>query len=186
MAKRSRVVLLVRRLPFFITVFTPLVIACIVIAAITRLSSITNEFVIGTVIPAVYEDFDTNIKQDVYIKNEGNSPIYVRVSIIYNYLDQNGITLFESPIAGTNYITTLSSSNNWVSSSDGYFYYKNVLKPNDSTDILVDSIEDLTSDNSKMLNVNIVVQGIQAYPDSAVREAWDVNITNGVLSLGSQ
>lgn len=186
MIEKSKAIFLKKRLPLLALLLLSASITFVAFAAITRFSSIDNEFVVGAISPVIHEDFDTNTKEDVYVQNEGDSPIYVRVAIVYNFVDQNGVTLFEAPVSGSDYTTTLSNSSNWIASSDGYFYYKTILEPNMSTDVLIDRVQDLTSGNGKILNVNIIAQGIQAYPDDAVRESWNVNINDGILSLRNQ
>ena len=57
------------------------------LAFIMRENSITNDFIVGTITPIIEEDFTNNVKRNVYISNVGNSPCYVRVSIIYSFTD---------------------------------------------------------------------------------------------------
>lgn len=54
------------------------------IAYSMRKSSVINQFVIGKVKPEIIETFnqEDKTKKDVYIKNSGNVPIYVRTTVI--------------------------------------------------------------------------------------------------------
>ena len=153
------------------------------VSILMRKSTKSNHFVTGTVTPKIKETFGSGVKEDVYVKNEGNSPIYIRILINYNFVDSEGKILFETPILNNDYTITYSNSDKWILSKEGYYYYKNLLEPNEETDILIDRIEEIGHDINKLLDVNILVQSIQASPDSAVSEAWNVNINDGVLSL---
>lgn len=183
MAKRKR-----KRKNIEITLMVIMLYALVVgystsLAFITRESSITNNFVIGTITPSIEEDFTNNIKRNVYISNVGNSPSYVRVAILYSFTDLDGKVLFDPPVVNTDYAVSFSNSSNWLSSTDGYYYYKYILDENDSTDILINEIRTLRTFADKKFNADILVESVQVSPDSAVREAWNVNVNNGILSL---
>lgn len=148
--------------------------------------SISNTFVLGEINPEIMEVFSANnkTKEDVYIKNSGNVPTFVRTAVIIQWKDNEGKILYENPVKNTDYSISFSSSSNWIKSSDGYYYYKNPLQVNESTDILIEECIQLQEYIDKKLEVSIITQGIQAEPTNAVREAWNVNITNNTISIG--
>ena len=158
-------------------------IAALTVSDISKTNTRTNTFTKATFNPVINETFDNVTKEDVYISNNGNSPMYVRVAIIYSFINTSGLLLSDTPVENTDYTVNLSSSTNWLHGSDGYYYYKNAIGANEQTDILIEEIEDLTNYNNKRLDVDILAQGIQADPSSAVIEAWNVNVNNGVISL---
>ena len=148
------------------------------IAYLISKSNTINSFIIGTIKPTILETFDEEkaIKENVKIKNDGNSNIYVRVAVLYSFVDENGIILDEVPKKDTDYTIEFSSSSNWILLSDGYYYYKNVLKENEQTDNLIDICKPINKYDDKKLVVEIVSQGIQAKPTKAVTDSWNVNI----------
>jgi len=160
-------------------------VAAFTVSYISKTSTRNNSFTVATINPVINETFDNIVKEDVYISNSGNSPIYVRVAILYSFIGTSGSLLSDIPVENTDYTVSFSSSTNWLHGSDGYYYYKTAIGENEQTDILVDEIRKLTNSADKKLTVDILVQGIQAEPLSAVREAWNVNVNNGVISLGN-
>lgn len=154
------------------------------IAFISKDNTIDNDFLLGTVSTAVDETFTNNVKEDVSIENTGNVDAYIRAFILISYKDANGVILTDTPAANTDYSMTMSNSTNWLySSTDGFYYYKLPVAPNNNTDILIDECRELQSHNGKILSVDIITQSIQATPSSAVTEAWGVTIANNILSL---
>ena len=158
-------------------------VAAVTVSYISKSSTLSNSFTTGTINPVINETFDNTTKEDVYISNSGNSPMYVRVAILYSFIRTSGSLLSDIPVENTDYTVSLSSSTNWLHGSDGYYYYKLPLNENEDSDILVDEIRNLANYDDKRLDVDILVQGIQAEPSNAVREAWNVNVNDGVISL---
>lgn len=159
--------------------------AALTVSYISKLNTRTNTFTEASINPVINETFDNIVKEDVYISNTGNSPMYVRVAILYSLMDTSGHLLSNAPVENTDYTVSLSSSTNWIQGSDGYYYYKNAVAANGQTDILIDEIRDITNDANKSLTVDVLVQGIQADPTTAVTSAWGVTVSNGIISLGS-
>ncbi len=154
------------------------------IAYLTKSSLAANEFEIGKVSNQIEEKFQNNIKEDVKIKNTGNVPAYVRVAVIVSFKDENGVILYEKPVKDVDYELTLSTSSNWQY-KDGYYYYKLPVEANASTDILIKKCIELGNHTNKTLDVTIASQTIQAKPEEAVEEAWNVTIDNHNINLES-
>jgi len=146
---------------------------------------IQNMFTIGEVKPEIIETFDTEnkTKSDVYVKNSGNVPIYLRVAIIISWKDAQGKILETIPEENIDYSIDFSTSPNWMKSSDGYYYYENILEENENTNILVEECVQIKEYDNRILEVSFGVQAIQAEPSKAVEEAWNVKIADGKLVL---
>ena len=175
--KKKRNLIIILSILLLITVSTT-------IAFLSKKSTIDNNFILGTVSTQVDETFENNVKEDVSIKNTGNVDSYIRAFILISYKDEDGVILTDTPILNTDYSMTISNSTNWIySNTDGFYYYKLPVEPNNNTDILIDECRELQSHNGKILNVDIITESIQATPADAVEEAWGVSITNNELSL---
>ena len=175
--KKKRNLIIILSILLLITVSTT-------IAFLSKKNNINNDFIVGTVSTQVDETFENNIKEDVSIKNTGNVDSYIRAFILISYKDEDGVILTDTPILNTDYSMTISNSTNWIySNTDGFYYYKLPVEPNNNTDILIDECRKLQSHNGKILNVDIITESIQATPADAVEEAWGVSITNNELSL---
>lgn len=165
----------------FILVSSSLIIT---ISYLKNENSELNKFELGKINPTVIEKFDenNNIKSDVSIRNDGNVDSYIRVALVFSYIDKTGVTLIEQPLENIDYKISILLED-WILGSDGYYYYKYKVKPNEQTSILVEECTTLVQYESKKFNLNIVTSAIQADPVRAVEEAWGVTITNGIIGV---
>ena len=148
-------------------------------------NSISNEFIVGTVKIEVIEKFDkkNKTKEEVCIKNIGNVPAYVRAAIIITWQDTEGRILETKPEENVDYSIEFSTSENWILGTDGYYYYKEHIDENKSTDILIEECTQTKQYEDRILVVSIAAQAIQAQPNKAVSEAWDIKVVNDKISL---
>lgn len=155
------------------------------VAYLYKKNEIKENFTLGTVTPEVIENFNivTKTKSNVAVKNVGNVPVYIRAIIVTNWKDSNGNIVGDAPIKDTDYTMELSNSTNWIKGADGYYYYKLPVQPGKSTEILIDTLKQIVEHENQDLVVDIIAQSIQAEPDKAVIESWDVEVTDGIISL---
>ena len=139
-------------------------------------NSIENEFVIGEVKTEIKNE-TTN--ENIYIQNTGNVSIYIRAYITIELEDENQNVLATTPNENTDYNISINNTSNWLKAEDGYYYYQNIVNPNENTDIFINDFIKLKNN----VNLNITVQSIQANPKKAVEEAWNVNIINNEINL---
>lgn len=197
-----------RRMPkrFVALIVAALVVAFVgvggAIAWLTTSNQVENQFTIGTVVPGVNEDFTNGdtVKQNVSVANNGNVPIYVRAQISIYWVDANGSQMWEEPeqepkeiptgvIAGDYRLTIGSSGSgaNWVQGQDGFYYWTAPLEVGNATADLIEKLERINAflhKDGRQLVCDIAVQGIQADPADAVKEAWGVTIADdGTLTL---
>ena len=148
-------------------------------------NSVTNEFVVGEVKGQIVETFDrkNKTKTDVFVKNTGNVPSYIKAAVLVSWKDNDGKILETKPIENVDYSIDFSNSENWMKSKEGYYYYKNALDVGENTDVLIEECTQTKEYDDRTLVVTIATQEIQAEPDKAVKEAWDVNVSNGAIVL---
>ena len=149
------------------------------------LNSRKNTFEQGFIKTEIIENFNSgnNIKENVLIKNTGNTPMYVRASILYLFENSDGQILDEKPVKDTDYTINFSSSSNWILSNDGYYYYKLPIEPGSNTDILIDNCKQIKEYDNKTFIVDIIVQGIQSNPSKAVIDAWGVDVKDDKITI---
>ena len=132
----------------------------------------------------VIENFDGNTKTNVYVKNTSNVEAYIRVSVIANWLDENGDTYGNAtPIEGRDYIAEYGNAL-WVEGSDGFYYYTLPVAAGSSTQELIRSLSPVTSQIPEdcTIRVQIIASAIQAEPADAVSASWGVTVDeNGYL-----
>lgn len=151
-----------------------------VLAWLVSTDSLTNTFGVGAIGTEITEDFPQGgtVKQNVKIKNNGNIDAWIRAQVNIYWVDANGNQLWDVPAASTDYALVTSNSYNWLSGSDGYYYYVNPVAGGGSTDNLIDSLTTLKDyDDGRKLVCDIAAQAIQADPYDAVEEAWGATVT---------
>lgn len=152
-----------------------------VIAWLTASGRVENQFVLGEVTPTVNEKgpegddpFDNevdSVKRDVTVTNNGNVPIYVRAQVNIYWVDENGNQLWDEP--ENDYTLDMG---NWTEGADGFYYWTKPLDPKATTENLLDSLTNKSTDDYPQLVCDVAVQAIQADPIDAVEEAWGVTV----------
>lgn len=147
-------------------------------------SSVTNTFKPAEVETKTDEDWDGVTKANVKFENTGDMDVYIRANFIISIQDKDKNLYAKQPVAGTDYTITMGSSTNWKKGSDGFYYYTKAVKSGESTDVLIDEIKTLIPESDGLfLDVQVLSQAIQADPDDAVKEAWGMTASNGVLTV---
>ena len=104
----------------------------------------------------------------------GNVPIYIRVYLNIEKRSED-VTIYSS-LLDNEYNLVLSDSSNWIKIGD-YYYYKLIVKPNDATDVLINTF----SKNNEDVYLDITSQAIQANPSRAAIDAWGVSVSDGEI-----
>lgn len=148
---------------------------------VDQTSKITNQFVPSTVTGEIEENFDGQIKEDVAIRNNGDIPAYIRVTVVPNWVDKDGNIAAE--VEGDDYVIewNLSPTSQWIKCADGFYYHTSPVEPSNATDILITSCKPLVSKtdasgNPLHFELHVIASLIQAEPSNAVKDAWKVTI----------
>ncbi|MBQ4051849.1 MAG: hypothetical protein IJD13_09470, partial [Oscillospiraceae bacterium] len=157
---------------------------------VAKTDTIENIFTPSKVSCAVVEEFDGSKKEDVELKNTGNTNAFIRAAIVVTWKDASGnVYGAKAPVAGTDY--TISIGDAWVKGGDDYYYYSKEVAPNATTaDTTTEGmlIESCTPSRSitigevtYTLSVEILADAIQSRPDNAV-SVWGATAKNGVIT----
>ncbi len=150
----------------------------------TQTEGITNTFIPAEVRNEISEDLDDNTKKDVTVKNTGNVDAYIRAQIIVTWVDEKRNPYGGAvPALGTDYTITWPESSDWTKGSDGFYYYKQPVAPDDSTTNLFDELKVVENLEGYRLSVEILSQSIQAEPEEAVENAWGMSVKDGKLEV---
>lgn len=154
---------------------------------IANSDTIINKFTTADTSNTIVEEFNYNVKKDVKIKNTGDIDAYVRVAVVVTWQDKYGNVYNTAPVENTDYTIAwkyVETGNPWVKGDDGYYYYTEIVKPNGETKILFTDCEPAEgkSPDGYYLTVEILSQSIQAQPDTAVKEAWGVTISDNKVT----
>ncbi len=137
---------------------------------------LTNTFTPGEVKCTVEETFDGKTKQNVKIKNTGNTDAYIRAKVVVTWKDAAGnVYGGATPVEGTDY-TISYNADDW-SAVDGYWYCTQPVAPdapNNLTPVLINSASPVEgkAPEGYALSIEILAEAIQSSPASAVQEAW--------------
>lgn len=153
-------------------------------------ASIKNTFTPAKAEISVEETLTDGVKNDVKIKNESDTfPVFIRARVIVTWKDEAGNVAPTAPAEGTDYTITWNlypqkNDSKWIDYLDGrYYLYTDPVAAGDSTGVLFTGCQpvDGKAPEGYHLSVEIVADCIQAYPASAIYEAWGitVNTTQG-------
>ncbi len=115
----------------------------------------------------------TGSKENVQIKNTGNTAAYIRATYVVTWRDMNGNVVPSVP-DGYNYTLTENPDGTWKEVGD-YFYYPTPVEPNSSTlgRLLYCEVK-YPAEHEYQLHVEILASAIQSTPANAVTDAWGV------------
>ena len=127
-----------------------------------------------------------DIKENVQIKNTGDTDAYIRVAVVVNWMDEAGTKVWATkPVEDTEYSITYANTPNWVKGSDDYWYYTKSVPPtegNNLTDILIEKATQNkegpkgTDGTQYYLSIEIVASAIQSTPETVVKKQWSSGI----------
>lgn len=123
----------------------------------------------------------TGSKENVQIKNTGNTAAYIRATYVVTWRDAYGKVAVSVP-GGYSYTLTENLSNNWKKGTDGYFYYTSPVAPGNSTLDSLPTCNVTYPDNPEYtLSAEILAEAIQSEPAEAVQQAWGATLVGGQL-----
>lgn len=129
-----------------------------------------------------------NVKENVQIKNTGDTDAYIRVAVVVNWASADGSCVWAQKPADDDYTITYNLSNGWFNGGDGFYYYSKAVSPGESTSVLIDEAKQLSSapngtDGTQYyLSIEIVASAIQSTPETVVENHWGVTVENGVIT----
>lgn len=161
----------------------------------TLTGRIDNKFPASVVTTDVVETLDGNAKKNVSVKNTGDTTAYIRAKVIFQWEDEQGNVFGAEPEAGTDYTITWTSfeasdDSQWILAADGFYYYTSPVEAGYQTDNLIEQIQTSATkqigNTTYYLSVDILCSGIQASPDSVVKDHWSSGVSavnNTILTI---
>ena len=157
-----------------------------------------NTFTPSRVTSSVVETFENNIKKDVSIQNTGDTEAFIRASVVVTWQRYNETTgTYEVYSVAPKEIEDYKINwyddegehkDNWFKGSDEFYYFKDSVKPGDTTTTLICEVEPYEGRVPEGYNlcVEILSSAIQYVPEDAVEDAWPaVKVVNGKLTAAS-
>ena len=164
----------------FLIAFCVCILACAAVSGslawlISTPEQVVNSFTPGVVTIEVDEKFDASTKSDVSIKNTGNVPAYIRVALVPAWVDDEG-NIAAKPAYLDDCNITLGDDFNqfWFKGTDGFYYCKTFIKPDESTPILIKSCTVKDGEHEYDFELQVIASAVQSLPTSTVGEVWPV------------
>jgi len=124
----------------------------------------------------------TGSKENVQIKNTGNTAAYIRATYVVTWRDGNRNVAVSVP-DGYSYTLTENLGSYWNKGADGYFYYSLPVSPGSSTEERpLDCAVTYPENPEYTLSVEVLAEAIQSEPAEAVQQAWGATIVDGKLT----
>lgn len=156
---------------------------------VTHTLPVQNNFTAASVKPEISEEFNGEVKKNVYIQNQGSVNVYVRAAIELTWIDEDN-NIYSVPPQPEHYEMDLNlksaenTESNWIKAADGYYYYLVDVEPGGVTQNLINEcqlVDDVVGPVGYNFCVDVIAQTIQADPDIAVEESW----TNSKITVDS-
>ena len=148
-----------------------------------RTDAIVNTFNPAKVGITVEEDFNGRTKEDVKIKNNGDTEVYIRATYVVTWKDAAENVYPEQPQQGVDYTISLNPKQDWFY-YNGYYYYTAPVAPGASTGVLITSCAPVSEKTPEgyFLSVDVLASAIQSVPADAAGQAWGVSIAQGSVT----
>lgn len=181
----------------FLIAFCVCILACAAVSGSLAWLTSTPEHVVNSFIPGVVtiqvdETFDGITKSDVRIKNTGNVPAYIRVALVPAWVDDEGNIAAKPASLKLDCDITWGKDGSgyeadWFIGSDGFYYCKTVIEPDESTPILIKSCTVKDGEHEYDFELQVIASAVQSLPTSTVGEVWPVVVgTDGTLAKTEQ
>lgn len=146
----------------------------------TGTNSVVNTFTPASNAASIDEpDWDEGdtVKKNVTVKNTGDVKSYIRVKIVANWQQEDGVVITPAPVLGADYTMTTNNTE-WTLHTDGYYYHKGAVEPKESTAVLIYSAAPVAgrAPAGCTLQIEVLAQAVQAEPASAVANAWGADV----------
>lgn len=159
----------------------------------THTNAVTNTFTMGDVKPQVSETFENNVKSNVCVGNEGNVAAYIRVALVPTWEDDSNnvkaARLSDLDITwGGGGANAEAPGNGWIKIGEYYYYQSPVPGKVDGTvSYTLPLIQQATvqADDEPAgyhMNLQIIADSIQAAPETAVEQTWNVTVVDGKIT----
>ncbi len=145
--------------------------------------TLSNIFVPAKVTCEIRETFENGVKENVCVKNTGNVDAFIRAAVVVTFEADDGKVLATAPVEGVDY-TVDWNTYDWAPGSDGYWYHKKPVSPEELTAELIRTATAISAPDGYRLNIRIIATAVQSNPENAVKDAWGISLTDGELIPG--
>lgn len=145
---------------------------------VAHTNAVTNTFKAAESGTHIEEVTEGGEKSSIIVENTGTATSYVRVKLVMNWVsNDDSKTISATPVK----IMVDYDNTNWFEQGDIY-YYKTPVAPvsakpsNVTSNLLKNPITQPDAPEGYHLEVTVLAESIQAAPDTAVQQSWDVHV----------
>lgn len=131
---------------------------------------VTNVLEPAAVSVDVEENFDGQTKSNVCVRNNGDVPVYIRVTLV-EYWKKDGDYVPKPDGASTHIVM---GSDGWLKNGMVYYYTTPVAVGEKTTDLVKSATA--TIPEGYTYHLDVYAEAIQAKPVDAVTQAWKVTV----------
>ena len=144
---------------------------------VTSTTQVVNTFEPGKVSCDIEETFDSPYteKENVRIKNTGNTDAYIRATYVVTWRDANDNIVVSVP-EGYSYNLTENPDKVWVKKGDYFYFPTKVASGKETTGSLLNCKVTYPENPEYTLSVEILADAIQAEPTNVVTTNWKVTV----------
>lgn len=143
----------------------------------------TNNFQKTEVTCEIVENFDNHVKKDVSIRNTGDIPAFIRVTLVPVWKDGDNVVGIPASLEDCSLTMGSGFNAQWVLGKDGYYYCISPIPEGRDTPILIKNCTAETKDGYEF-ELQIAAQAVQALPAAAVEQAWGCGVgSDGKLEV---
>lgn len=182
-----------RRSAAVIAVAAAVALASVAVAFMLRRAEVQSDFTPAVVTCAVHEKVNGaeytaaqspvagSVKSDITAKNTGDTTVFLRLRLSTCWVDGTG------KVTGTpSALPQITLRQNWLDGGNGLYYYALPVEPGESTAVLCEPMRMGTSVSptgaAVYQQITVLAEAVQALPEKAAREAWDVTVENGRIT----
>ena len=147
------------------------------VAFLTSTGSVTNTFSPAHVSVSIDEKTtgskdNLTAKDEVTFTNTSDIPVWIRATAVYSWLDPETKHTVAVPVESRDVSATIEAG--WLNGPGGFSYYYQPVAPGDTITYLTNCVVSENSANGKLykLDVDILVEAIQAAGTDAITETW--------------
>jgi hypothetical protein len=118
------------------------------------------------------------VDRDYTITNTGTVPVLIRAKVVVNWVDDEGHILGVKPTGANVSIGAPSGWTHFPSNApiqEGYWFFNGTVEPGQKLPFI-----GAVSPEGGNVKITVLTEAIQAVPQEAVAEAWNMRYSNGV------
>ena len=143
-------------------------------------STLNNTFSEVGVSCLIEESFNHTVKSSVTVKNTGDIDAWIRVALVPTW--ENDSKQAVNQKVNEDDLSISINSSSWFKGTDGYYYCRDKISPNNSTPELLASAITVNSSAGYHMDLQVLCEAIQSEPDTTVTSVWPVKVSSGKLS----